>query len=93
MRGKLTPTRVKVIAQLFQFDDINDQQIADMFRISKKQINHIRNGQRWTEVTGIKRNEQIQTETLDFMEYLRKLEIDSVKELIKQEVNHQLDRV
>jgi hypothetical protein len=50
---KLTVERVKVIQQLFQFEDIKDSDIAGVFGVSRESINHIRHGIRWADVTGI----------------------------------------
>ena len=55
---KLDPNKVKVIQSLFQFSEIKDHQIADLFDVSREQINHIRNGHRWGDITGIKREEK-----------------------------------
>jgi len=51
--SKLTPERVNVIKQLLQFKDIKDADIAQCFGVSREAINSIRNGHRWSDVTGI----------------------------------------
>lgn len=52
MKQKLTEKKVKVIMGLFEETELTDREIGNIFDISREQINQIRNGRRWTDVTG-----------------------------------------
>lgn len=52
MKQKLTEKKVKVIMGLFEETELTDTEIGNIFDISREQINQIRNGRRWTDVTG-----------------------------------------
>ena len=84
--SKLTPERVNVIKQLFQFKDIKDGEIAQCFGVSRECINTIRNGHRWGDVTGIK----VKTGN-DFRQFT-KTKDEVIKDNIrKQLINHLLE--
>jgi len=75
---KLDENRVKVIKQLFSFEELKDGQIATLFGVSREQINHIRNGHRWSEVTGI----APKTKSNDYRNFTTKE--DELKERLKE---------
>ena len=86
MRKKLDEQRVLAMVPLFSFHEITDQDIADLFKISKNQVNHIRNGYRWNSITNIKPVEQETNTTTSFDDYLQKLEKDNLKNMIQSEI-------
>lgn len=53
---KLNKNQVEIIIRLFKETNKSDSEIASLFDISRNQVNHIRHGYRWSDVTGIKYN-------------------------------------
>lgn len=49
--SKLTEENVIEIKRLFRETDLNNQQIADMFGVSRPHISHIRTGRKWNDNT------------------------------------------
>jgi len=49
--SKLNEVKVMEIKELFKTTDLKDQQIADMFGVSRVHIGKIRRGQRWNTTT------------------------------------------
>jgi hypothetical protein len=50
---KLTKEEVKLMVQLFQHERFKDQDIADLFGISRRYVNNVRRGERCSSITGI----------------------------------------
>ena len=50
---KLNPELVKIITDLFIYTNKNDREIGEFFGVSREAINSIRNGKRWSSITGI----------------------------------------
>lgn len=63
--SKLTKERVLVIKELFNFKDLTDTEIGNLFGVSRELINQIRHGNRWNDVTGIRR----EVRSNDFREF------------------------
>jgi len=87
--SKLTPERVNVIKELFKFEDIKDADIAQCFGVSREAINTIRNGHRWSDVTGIKKK----VRSNDYRQFTKTIVLDSNKikeDVIKEEIKKQL---
>jgi len=53
---KLTKNQVKIIQKIFEETNKSDSEIGSLFDVSRNQINHIRHGYRWSDITGIKYN-------------------------------------
>tara|TARA_R110000822_G_scaffold95196_2_gene217835 strand:+ start:1319 stop:1582 length:264 start_codon:yes stop_codon:yes gene_type:complete len=51
---KLSKEKVELIVTLLRETELRDGQVAEIFKVSREQINHIKNGNRWSSVTGIK---------------------------------------
>ena len=86
---KLDEKKVKIIQQLLELDDIKDQQIGDLFGVSRELINHIRHGHRWSSVTGINppREEKVVVEySNSFRDYTTKEDV--LKERLKEALTH-----
>jgi hypothetical protein len=100
MKGahKLTEQKVKAIVTLFDFEEINDTQIANLFDVSRELINHIRNGIRWSSVTGIEPKVEKQIKEVlkvnkpvrsnDFRNFDSK--DDRVRDIVREELNKRL---
>jgi len=80
---KLTPERVKVIKDLFEFKDIKDGDIGECFGVSRECINSIRNGHRWSDVTGIEVKK-----SNDYRQFTKTKEDVIIDEIKKQLINH-----
>jgi DNA-directed RNA polymerase specialized sigma subunit len=87
--SKLTPERVKVITELFKFKDIKDAEIAQCFGVSREAINTIRNGHRWSDVTGIEKK----VRSNDYREFTKTIILENTKtkeDVIREEIKKQL---
>ena len=82
---KLNEKKVKVIQQLFQFEEMGDSDIATLFNVSRETINSIRHGHRWNSVTGIK---QERKKSNDYRDFGRTKEEEIIKQIKEQLLNH-----
>jgi len=71
---KLTKEEVKIMVQLFNHDKFKDQQIADLFGVSRRYVNHVRNGFRLSSLTGILPVSVDEKNNKDFWEALDQIE-------------------
>lgn len=90
--AKLTPEQVKIITDLFIYTNKSDREIGEFFGVTRECINAIRNGNRWSKVTGITREDKnnisrrvVKKIPTWWREDTEKLVIAKIEELMKRE--------
>ena len=97
MKNKLNEEKVLLILELTKKTEATDSQIASLFNVNRVTINHIRNGHRWSHVTGIQPNVS-NNETLEMQYWEEKDKPKSNKpswwnEFVEEYITHRINEM